>query len=381
MPHPLPTSVQDAEIARSSSFLGERLLPLFVVGVLFGGCAAHTEEHEGHEQGRYPATTPLLTDTVVQGDYVCQIHSIQHIELRALEKGYLQDIVVDEGQQVREGQLLFRIRPVLYQAEVQRAQAEAEFAEIEYRNTKALADSNVVSPNELAMAKARYDKAKAELGIAQAHLGFTEIKAPFDGIMGRFHVRKGSLLDEGELLTELSDNSSMWVYFNVPESEYLAYQKNALAGNGTKVKLKMANGEEFDQVGEITAIESDFNNTTGNIAFRATFPNPQRLLRHGETGNILMDSELKDVLLIPQKATFEVLDHRYVYVIDKDDTLRQTRIEIGPELQHLFVVNTGLKKDDRILLEGLRKVKDAEKVDFEFIAPDSVLNDLQLHAE
>jgi membrane fusion protein (multidrug efflux system) len=231
------------------------------------------------------------------------------------------------------------------------------------------------------MAQARNDKAKAELAAAQAHLGFTEIHAPFNGIIGRFHVRKGSLLDEGELLTELSDNSTMWVYFNVPEAEYLEYKKRSLAGNGTKVKLKMANGQPFDQQGEITAIESDFNNTTGNIAFRATFPNPQGLLRHGETGNILMDSELKGVLLIPQKATFEVLDHRYVYVIDKDSVLHTTRIEIGPELQHLFVVNSGLKQDDRILLEGLRKVKDKEKVDFEFAPPDSVMTHLELYAE
>jgi membrane fusion protein, multidrug efflux system len=352
----------------------------FSIALFFWACGSH-DDHVHEEAGRYSATGPLLTDTVVARDYVCQIHSVQHIELRALEKGYLQDMLVDEGQQVREGQLLFRIRPVLYQAEVQRATAEAEFAEIEYRNTKSLADSNVVSPNELAMAKARYDKAKAELSVAQAHLGFTEIHAPFDGIVGRFHVRKGSLLDEGELLTGLSDNSTMWIYFNVPEAEYLAYRKHALAGNGTKVKLKMANGEQFDQPGEITAIESDFNNTTGNIAFRATFPNPQGLLRHGETGNILMDSDLKGALLIPQKATFEVLDHRYVYVIDKEGVLHTTRIEIGPELQHLFVVTEGLKKDDRILLEGLRKVKDKEKVDFEFLAPDSVVKHLDLYAE
>jgi len=147
------------------------------------------------------------------------------------------------------------------------------------------------------------------------------------------------------------------------------------------VKLMMANGEQFNQPGEITAIESDFNNTTGNIAFRATFPNPQGLLRHGETGNILMDSYLKGVLLIPQKATFEVLDHRYVYVIDKDGMLHTTRITIGPELQHLFVVNEGLKKDDHVLLEGLRKVKDEDKVEVEFIAPDSVLKHLDLYAE
>lgn len=322
-----------------------------------------------------------MADTTVQREYVCQIRAIQHIELRALEEGYLQDILVDEGQHVKEGQLLFRIRPVLYEAEVQKAAAEAEFAEIEYRNTKALADSNVVSPNELAMAKARYDKAKAELSVAQAHLGFTEIRAPFDGIINRFQARKGSLVMEEDLLTELSDNSHMWVYFNVPEVEYLEYKKNELAGSGTKVILRMANNELFDQPGEITAIEADFNNTTGNIAFRATFSNPGGLLRHGQTGNILMESHLKDAMLIPQKATFEVLDHRYVFVVGKDSTLHTARVEIGPELQHLFVVNKGLSKDDRILLEGLRKVKDLEKVDYAYILPDSVVKHLDLYAE
>ncbi|HRH69244.1 MAG TPA: efflux RND transporter periplasmic adaptor subunit [Flavobacteriales bacterium] len=354
----------------------------FLLGLLLTGCAHdNKEEHEGHAHGRFPATSPLLTDTVIARDYVCQIHSVQHIELRALEKGYLQDMLVDEGQIVKEGQLLFRIKPVLYQAEVQRAAAEAEFAEIEYRNTKALADSNVVSPNELALAKARLAKAQAELAMAQAHLGFTEMRAPFDGIVGRFHVRKGSLLDEGELLTELSDNSAMWIYFNVPEAEYLEYKKKSLAGQGTEVKLLMANGEIFDQTGTITAIESDFNNTTGNIAFRATFPNPKGLLRHGETGSILMGSELNNVLLIPQKATFEVLDHRYVFVIDKDDTLRTTRIETGAELQHVFEVTQGLMPGDRILLEGLRKVKDKDKVEVEYMAPDSVMRHLDLYSE
>lgn len=373
-PSPIPASATRSR---------RMVLPLLsVIGLLLTGCGAHhEEEHEEHEQGRYPATSPLLADTVIARDYVCQIHSVQHIEVRALEKGYLQDILVDEGQHVKEGQLMFRIRPVLYQAEVQQAAAEAEFAEIEFRNTKALADSNVVSPNELAMARARYEKAKAELAAAQAHLGFTEIHASFNGIVGRFHVRKGSLLDEGELLTELSDNSSMWVYFNVPEAEYLAYRRNEQAGNGTKVRLMLADTEIFDQVGEITAIESDFNNRTGNIAFRATFANPKGVLRHGQTGNILMESRLDHVLLIPQKATFEVLDHRYVFLIDKNDTLRQTRIETSGELQHIFVVNKGLTKDDHFLLEGLRKVKDRQKVEPVLVPPDSVIKHLELYAE
>lgn len=383
MPHHPADHLLKRRTAAHTLLTGPLFVLLIALVPLLAGCGGHhdAEAHEGHAQGRYPATTVLRTDTVVQKDYVCQVRAIQHIELRALEKGYLQDVLVDEGQHVRKGQLLFRIRPVLYQAEVQRAQAEADLAAIEYRNTKVLADSNVVSPNELAMAKARADKAKAELDAARAHLGFTEISAPFDGIVGRFHVRVGSLLDEGELLTELSDNSSMWVYFNVPEAEYLSYAQAKSAGRGTEVALRLANGDLFGEAGEITAIESDFDNTTGNIAFRATFPNPAGLLRHGQTGNILMTTPLTDVLVLPQKATFEVLDHRYVFVIDKDDVLHSTRVELGPELQHLFVVTGGLKEGDRFLLEGLRKVKDGMHVAYQFLPPDSVMRHLDLYAE
>ncbi len=140
-----------------------------------------------------------------------------------MEKGYLEDIKVDEGQLVKKGQLLFRIMPVIYQAEAQKAQAEVSFAEIEFQNTKRLADSNIVSKNELALAKAKLDKAKAELELAKAHLGFTEINAAFDGIVGLFRVRSEQPVGRGDLLTTLSDNNKMWVYFNVPEAEYLTY--------------------------------------------------------------------------------------------------------------------------------------------------------------
>ena len=244
--------------------------------------SCRSEKHGHHlEKTKFLVTSPVRIDTVTTRDYVCQIHAVQHIELRALERGYLQEIYVDEGQRVKKGQLMFQVMPMLYEAELHKAQAEVDFAEIEYKNTKVLADSNVVSPNELAMAKATLEKAKAELQLAQVHLDFTRIKAPFDGIMDHFHVRIGSLLDEGELLTELSDNSEMWVYFNVPEAEYLEYMKNSKAENGKEVRLIMANGEEFDHIGKITTIEADFDNHTGNIAFRATFPNPKGLLRHG----------------------------------------------------------------------------------------------------
>jgi membrane fusion protein (multidrug efflux system) len=358
-----------------------RILVFVSLCALLGytGCASKSEEKE--ESVKFLVTSPLIKDTTIVRDYVCQIRAIQHIELRALERGYLQKIFVDEGQFVKHGQQMFQIMPMLYNAELQKAQAEADFAEIEYKNTKALADSNVVAPNELAMAKAKFNKAKAELSLAQVHLQFTDIRAPFDGIMDRFQVRLGSLVDEGDLLSTLSDNSKMWVYFNVPEAEYLDYKVKAKKDSVMKVNLVMANQQMFEYPGLVQAIEADFNNETGNIAFRATFPNPKGLLRHGETGNVQIKQPVKNAILIPQKATFEVLEKKYVYVVDKDNVIASREIIIAAELPHIFVVQSGLKEGDKILLEGLRQVREKEKIHYTFVQPDSVISHLSLYAE
>lgn len=360
----------------------KKFFMLVSLGVLL--CSSSCEEkkeEEKHEEASFLVTSPIRMDTTVNKSYVCQIRSIQHIELRALERGYLQQIFVDEGDFVKGGQRLFKVMPRLYEAEVQKAEAEVNFAEIEYQNTKRLADSNIVAANELALAKAKLDKAKAELGMAQAHLAFTDIKAPFDGIIDRFHVRQGSLLEEGELLTELSDNSKMWVYYNVPETEYLDYQANLKEDSLMRVSLLMANNKVFEASGIVETIEADFNNETGNIPFRATFPNQKKLLRHGQTGTIQMATPLKDVLIIPQKATFEILDKRYVFVVDEDNVIKSRPITVAQELPHLFVIEDGLNEEDKILLEGLRLVRENDEIHYDFIEPHKAISSLDLHAE
>ncbi|MBX9781478.1 MAG: efflux RND transporter periplasmic adaptor subunit [Chitinophagaceae bacterium] len=334
------------------------------------------------EQSQFLVTNPIEKDTLIYKEYVAQIQSIQHIELRALEKGYLQKIFVNEGQFVKKGQLLFQIMPIIYQAETQKAEAELNYTKIEYQNTKQLFDSNIVSKRELALAKAKLDKVQAELSLAKAHLSFTEIRAPFDGIIDRFKVRLGSLLDEGELLTTLADNSRMWVYLNVPETEYLDYASEQKKNSTLPVKLRMANTKLFDQKGVIETIEADFNNETGNIPFRASFPNPQKILRHGETGNILMPVQLKKAMIIPQKASFEILDKKYVFVVDKNHIIQSKQIEVGTELPYLYVVTKGLSLTDQVLVEGLRKVKVGEKINTRFVPQSEILKEVSnIHAE
>ncbi len=348
---------------------------------LFLNTSCKKEVEKKEENTHFLVTNPIKKDTLITKDYVSQIQSSRHIELRAQERGYLQKIFIDEGQFVKQGQLLFQIMPKLYEAEMEKARAEASFAEIEYKNTKRLADSNVVAPNELAMAKAKLDKANAELALAQVHLQFTQIRAPFDGIVDKFHVRLGSLVEEGDLLTNLSDNSKMWVYYNVPEAEYLDFKSEQKGDVKPTVNLLMANNKYFDYPGVVETIEADFNNETGNISFRATFPNPKSLLRHGETGNIHVTLPYKDAMLIPQKATFEVLDKKYVYVIDKNNEVKSREIKLAAEIPHLFIVKEGLTEDDKILLEGLRLVKENEKIEYKLEKPETVLSHLELYAE
>jgi len=354
---------------------------LGVIALLMASSCQSSEKEDDKKDVKFLVTSPISMDTSLLKEYVCQIRSIRHIEIRTLEKGYLQNIYVDEGQFVKNGQLLFRIMPKLYEAETNIAKAEAELAEIEYKNTKGLADGNVVSKNELAMAKAKFRKAKAELSLSQVHLSFTEIRAPFDGLIDRFQVRLGSLLEEGDLLVNLSDNSQMWVYFNVSESEYLDYKLKTKKDEPLKVELKMANGELFSHSGVVGTIEADFNNETGTIPFRATFTNPDGLLRHGETGNIQVEVPLKNALIIPQKATYEILDKKYVFMMDENNTLHAKQITIGAELPHLYIISAGLNRNDKILLDGLRKVKSGDVIHYTFQEPKSVYSHLNLPSQ
>jgi membrane fusion protein (multidrug efflux system) len=340
-----------------------------------------TASQETEEAVKYTVTTPLKVDTSFTREYVSQIKSVRNIEIRAQEKGYLQDIYVDEGQAVKAGQVLFRIMPKIYEAEMLKAQAEAKVASIELQNTKILADKNVVSKNELAMAEAKLDQANAEMALAKVHLSFTEIRAPFDGTINRLPLKIGSLVDEGELLTSLSDNSQMFAYFNVSEPEYLDYETNIKDRANSKVSLVLANSHPLKYQGKVETVESEFNNETGNIAFRARFPNPDKLLKNGETGKVQMTVPLHDALVIPQKATYEIQDKKYVFVVDRSGLVKSKSITVNGEMPDVYVVGSGLAENDRILLEGVQKVKDDNRIEADYKAPEEVVAQLRLKAE
>ena len=173
----------------------------------------------------------------------------------------------------------------------------------------------------------------------------------------------------------------MWVYFNVPERRYLEYMADPNNKTDLQIELVLANGKKFNQVGTIGAIEADFNNETGNIKFRADFPNPDRLLRNGQTGNVLISRVQNDAIVIPQRAVFEVLEKRYVFVVDENDVAHQREITVENELEDIYVIKKGVEVSDKIVLEGIRQVRDGDKVEYEDREAEHVAANLKNHAE
>jgi membrane fusion protein (multidrug efflux system) len=350
------------------------------------------EKEEPHqEQSTIVATSPQAKDVVITQQYVCQIRSRRHIEVRALQEGYLEEITVKEGQAVKKDDVLFKVVPILYKAKLDAEKAEAKLAQIEFDNTKRLFEQKVVSIQEVALYEAKLAKAQANVKLAEAEFNFTEVKAPFDGIIDRLYQQHGSLVKKEEVLTTLSDNSVMWVYFNVPEVRYLEYKARQGGSSehpqqlklaDSRIELVLADGSKFKyDAGDTVTVEGKFNNETGNIPFRADFPNSAGLLRHGQTGNVLIHRTLHNAVVIPQRATFEILAKRYVWVVGEDHVVHQREIVVQHEMDDIYVIKTGLDVNDKIILEGVQQVRDGDKVEYEFTKPEEALATQKHHAE
>ena len=347
-------------------------------------CQTPEDEPTHHEHHKVVVTSPQEKDVVTTQQYVCQIRSQRHIDVCACANGFLMEIPVKEGQAVKKGDVLFQVLPTLYKSKLDAEVAEVRLAQIEFDNTNRLFNSPtpVVAQTEVALFQAKLSKAQARANLAEAELNFATVRAPFDGIVDRLLKQQGSKIKEEDVLTTLSDNGSMWVYFNVPEVRYLEY----VGGLGRdresrQIELVLANGATFPHAGKIAAIEAKFNNETGNIPFRADFPNPDRLLRHGQTGNVLIHRTLKDAVLIPQRATFEVLDKRYVFVVGEDHVVHQREVVVQSEMEDVFVIKSGLELTDKFVLDGVRQVHDGEKVEYEFRPPGVAIENQKKHAE
>jgi len=327
----------------------------------------------------FQVVNPLIIDTTYERAYATKISSLQNVEIRNKVRGFIEEIKVDEGQKVNKGQVLFTLNSKELEhvvkkaaAAVESAKAELKGTQIEYENTKVLFEKNIVSKSELdlygtkvALNTAKLNSAIAEKEQAELHYEFTKIRAPFNGVINRIPYKKGSLVDEGALLTSISDNESVFAYYNVSELDYLEYiqSKNRLQ----KVKLVLADNSVYSKLGIIETTESEFDPSTGNIAFRARFANENRILKQGSSGKILAQSHFKNAILVPQKSTFEVQGNIYIYTVDAQNKVNIKKIDPVVRLSNFYILENGLSKNDKIIFEGIQSAKIGEQVNPQLI--------------
>lgn len=355
------------------------LLCVCVISLWFARCTpGNSSAKQKEELPELPVVQLSPTDTFLQKTYVTRIEAVRNVEVRNKVEGYLDKIYVDEGQEVRKGQLLFAVNPKEYRTDVARAKAilstavaEAREAEVQLERVKLLVEKDIISKSELEVAKANYGarqsrirEARSMVANANTNLGYTYIRAPFNGFIDRIPLKQGSLLSEGTLLTTVSDIASVFAYFNVAEDEYLRYLRDKLKGkNGSKdVRLKLADGSEYRHHGSVETTSSEFQSGTGNMTFRARFPNPNKILRHGGSGEVVLQTKANNILLLPQKSVFEVQDRNYVYVVGGDNKVKIKSFQPGPRVAGFYIVQAGLKPGERIVYEGTQGLKEGMQI-------------------
>lgn len=358
----------------------------FVKGAAYSLTALLAFSCGNSQQGGMPALSLAVmtvepTSQELNSAYPATIKGQQDIEIRAHVSGYITKLCVDEGAVVHKGQPLFLIDAVPYQKAVQAAEAAVEVAKANVATTQLTVDSktelhaqNIISDydlqtakNSLASAKAALAQAEAQLASARNDLSYTTITSPSDGVVGTIPFRVGSLVGTTtqEPLTVVSDINKMFVYFSMNEKQLLALTRqkdgsvNSMIGAMPEVQLQLADGTMYPAKGKIETLSGVIDLSTGAVQMRATFPNAQRLLRSGGTGTVLIPSVLDSALLIPQSATYEVQDKKFVYVLGDSSKVKNTEITVFPlDNGKQYVVTSGLKPGEQVVVEGVATLRD-----------------------
>lgn len=337
--------------------------------------------------GNAPEYAVLETQTTtahLTNSYPATIRGKQDVEIRPMVSGFITKLHVDEGSEVKKGQVLFTIDQVQYMAAVETAKAAVETAkaalqtqELTTQNNRELNKRGIVSDyqlstseNQLAQAKASLAQAEASLTNAARNLEYTEVTSPSNGIVGQIPYRIGSLVSASseDPLTTVADNSEMYAYFSMTERQLLTMireggsQKEILE-KLPKIRLQLIDGSLYPDSGRVETISGVIDPTTGSVSMRAMFPNEHNILRSNSTGNVIFPNVLTDVILIPQSATTEIQDKKFVFVLQPDNTVKNTEIQV----YHLndgknYYVTGGLKAGDKIVIEGVQAIHDGQAI-------------------
>ena len=334
----------------------------------------------------YPVFKVVSQTATLQTSYPATLQGQQNIEIRPKIDGYIEKIYIDEGAVVKKGQLLFRISAPQYQqdvntaaAAISSAEADVSAAELQVNKTKPLVEKEIISKYELESAeytlqarKAALAQAKAYLANARTNLGYTTVVSPVNGVVGTIPYKLGSLISSTTAmpLTTVSNIGNVYAYFSLNEKQLLVFSRQ-YKGNTLQAKLSqlppvtllLADGTEYPEKGRVETIGGLISTETGSATFRATFPNPVGLLRSGGSATVQIPVTVSDAVLIPQRSTYELQGKRFVYLVEGNNTVISTEIEVmsTPAGQY-FVVTKGLKAGDTIVLESASPMQDSTAI-------------------
>ncbi len=326
----------------------------------------------------YPVVAVGTSSADMQTSYPATIKGVQDVEIRPKVQGFLVQINVKEGQMVSAGQTLFVIDNATYQAQVRQAQAavnaaqqQVNTAKLTYENSQKLHENHVIGDYELQTSKNTYESAQAQLSQAQASLAsaketlsFCYVKSPAAGVVGTLPFKRGALVSASNALTTVSNISSMEVYFSMTEKDVLAMQRG---GNDLSaipaVKLQLSDGTIYDQEGKVTKMSGVIDAATGTVQLIAVFPNPQKLLKSGASGNIVIPRVNSNAIIIPQACVSEVQNKKFVYTLGKDNKVVYTEIKVDAQNDgNNYIVTDGLKPGDKYVTNGITKLNDGMEI-------------------
>ena len=324
----------------------------------------------------FPVTTVGTSNADMQSTFPAMIKGVQDVEIRPKIQGFLTQINVKEGQTVSAGQILFVLDNETYQAQVRQAQAavntaqqQVNTAQLTYENSKMLHENKVIGDYELKTSENAFESAKAQLAQAQAavasareQLSFCFVKSPASGVVGTLPFKKGALVSASNTLTTVSNISSMEVYFSVTEKDAMALSAAGL-GSLPPVKLQLADGSIYAHEGKVIKMSGVIDQATGTVQLIATFTNPEKLLKSGGAGTIIIPRQATSAIIIPQSCVSEVQNKKFVYTLGKDNKVKYTEIKVDPQDDgNSFIVTDGLKAGDKYVTNGITKLNDGMEI-------------------
>lgn len=367
--------------------LNYRLVSLFILSIWIYSCKQEPQQSQQQAQALPFAVTEIpQKDITSYVTYPTTIEGTINSEVRAKVSGYIQKVLVDEGQKVKKGQALFKLETQSLSQDAEAAKASVNVAQVEVEKLKPLVDKNIISPMQLETAKANLAQAKSNYNSILANIGYATVTSPVDGYVGAIPYREGSLVSatSARPLTTVASIENVYAFFSMNETEYLNFLQQTEGktlqdkiNNFPKVGLLLANGQAYDQKGTIETVTGQIDANTGTVSFRATFSNPNLLLTNGNSGTIEIPKNYENAVVVPQSATFEQQGQTFVYKVDESNTAVATLITIVDKSNELYVVGSGVKAGDLIVVKGIGKLRNRTPIQPQKMAFDSIVKPIK----